>query len=94
MNGIIVCELILGVVLMSLVFASLADTDLIADRSSKSKNMTRSDTFRAAAKPDLALTDLSPDVHEAKATDATPVLLASKQARTIDGAGRSASSLV
>ena len=38
MNGIIVCELILGTVLMSLIFASLADTDLIADTSSKSNN--------------------------------------------------------
>ena len=38
MNEIIVCELILGTVLMSLIFASLADTDLIADTSSKSKN--------------------------------------------------------
>jgi len=31
MNGIIVCELILGGVLMSLIFMSLANTDLIAD---------------------------------------------------------------
>ena len=38
MNGIIVCELILGVVLMSLIFTSLADTDLIAPTASKSKN--------------------------------------------------------
>ena len=38
MNGIIVCELILGTVSMSLIFATLADTDLIADTSSKSKN--------------------------------------------------------
>ena len=38
MNGIIVCELILGTVLMSLIFATLANTDLIADTSSKSKN--------------------------------------------------------
>jgi len=38
MNEIIVCELILGTVLMSVIFASLADTDLIADTSSKSKN--------------------------------------------------------
>ena len=38
MNGIIVCEIILGTVLMSLIFATLADTELIADTSSKSKN--------------------------------------------------------
>ena len=38
MNEIIVCELILGTVLMSLIFASLGDTELIADTSSKSKN--------------------------------------------------------
>ena len=64
MNGIIVCELILGVVLMSLIFTSLADTDLIAGPSSKSKNETQSDRFRTATKPGLVLTDLSPDVHE------------------------------
>ena len=38
MNEIIVCELILGTILMSVIFASLADTDLIADTSSNSKN--------------------------------------------------------
>ena len=38
MNGIIVLELILGGVLMSLIFTSLGDTELIADTSSKSKN--------------------------------------------------------
>ena len=38
MNGIIVCELILGVVLMGLIFiTSLANTDLIANSSPKSK---------------------------------------------------------
>lgn len=37
MNGIIVCELILGVVLMSLIFTSFANTDLIANSSPKSK---------------------------------------------------------
>ena len=38
MNGIIVCELILGTVLMSLIFTLLGDTELIADTSSKSKH--------------------------------------------------------
>ena len=38
MNGIIICELILGTVLMSLIFTSLANTDLIADTSSQSKH--------------------------------------------------------
>ena len=38
MNEIIVCELILGTVLMSVIFASLADTELIADTASKPRN--------------------------------------------------------
>jgi hypothetical protein len=59
MNGIIVCELILGVVLMSLICMSLADTDLIPDRSSKSENETKTDGFRAETKAGLVLTDLS-----------------------------------
>ena len=64
-NGIIVCVLILGVVLMGLIFTSLADTDLIiADPSSKSKNETQSDRFRTATKAGLLLTDISPDMHE------------------------------
>ena len=37
-NGIIVCELILGVVLMSLIFGLFPNTDLIADSSLKSKD--------------------------------------------------------
>ena len=65
MNGIIALELILGVVLMSLIlFTSLADTDLIADSSSKSKLEPESDGFRAATNPGRAFTGLSPDVHE------------------------------
>jgi hypothetical protein len=47
MNGIIVLELILGVVLMSLIFTSLANTDLIADSSSKSKHEPESDSVTA-----------------------------------------------
>ncbi len=64
MNGIIVCELILGAVLMSLIFTSLANTDLIADSSSKSKPEPQSDAVRTATKPGQARTDLSPHVHE------------------------------
>ena len=64
MNGIIICELFLGVVLMGLIFTSLADTDLMADSSSKSKNETQSDRFTTATKPGLMLTDLAPDIHE------------------------------
>ena len=64
MNGIIVCELILGGVLMGLIFTSFANTDLIADSSSKSKHEPESDSARTTIKPDLALTDLSLDVHE------------------------------
>ncbi len=59
MNGIIICELILGVVLMSLVFTSLANTDLIAGSSSKSKQKTQADGFRSAARPRRALTEIS-----------------------------------
>jgi len=61
MNGIIVCELILGVALMSLIFtSSLADTDLIADSSSKSKNETQPNIiFTTATKPGRALTEIS-----------------------------------
>lgn len=60
MNGIIACELILGVVMMYLIFTSFADTDIIADRSSRSENETKPDRFRTATK----LTDLSTHVHE------------------------------
>ena len=51
MNGIIVWELILGVVLMGLIFTSFANTELIADPSGKSKNKTQSDRFKTAMKP-------------------------------------------
>ena len=43
MNGIIALELILGVVVMSWVFGSLADTDLIADSSSKATEEPEAD---------------------------------------------------
>jgi len=46
MNGIIVCELILGGVLMSLIFTSLANKDVLADPSLKSKSETQSDRSR------------------------------------------------
>lgn len=52
MNGIIICELILGVVMMILIFTSFADTDIIA-------NETKTDGFKTATKTGLALTDLS-----------------------------------
>ena len=64
MNGIIVCELILGAVLMSLIFTSLANTDLMADASSKSKHEPKSDTVRTATKLGHARTDLSPHIHK------------------------------
>ena len=63
MNGIIVCELILGGVLMGLIFTSFADTDLIADSSLKSKLEPESDSARTTTRPGCALPDLSPDVH-------------------------------
>jgi hypothetical protein len=50
MNGIIACELILGVALMSLIFTSFASTDLTADRSSKSENETKADRFKTPTK--------------------------------------------
>ena len=63
MNGIIVCELILGGVLMGLIFTSFANTDLIADPWGRSKNTTQSE------KPGLALTDRSPHVHASLSGD-------------------------
>jgi hypothetical protein len=62
MNGIIVSELILGGVLMSLVFNSLANTDLIADSSSKAKQEPDSDGVRTATTPGRPITDPSSDV--------------------------------
>ena len=61
MNGIIILELILGGVLMSLIFTSFANTDLIADSSSKAKYEPESDSVGATMKPAPARTDLSPD---------------------------------
>ena len=82
MNGIIVCELLLGGVLMSLIFTSLGNTDLIADSSSKSKQETPADGFRSLTRPGRALIEIScqmymsvlaGDYYWAKATGAAPV---------------------
>jgi|SRR6185295_4939644 hypothetical protein len=54
MNGIIILELILGGVLMSLIFTSFANTDLIADPSSKPKQEPESDSIGATMKPGRA----------------------------------------
>lgn len=64
MNEIVVCELVLGAVLMGLIFTSFADTDLIADSSSKSKKPTQPDGLKTSTKSSLAQLDLSPDVQE------------------------------
>lgn len=61
MNGIIVCELILGTVLMGLILTSFSDTDLIADSSSKSKNETELDGLKTSTKPGFAQIEISPD---------------------------------
>jgi hypothetical protein len=63
MNGIIVLELILSVVLMCLIFASFGNTDLIADSSSDSKYEPESDSVGATRKPGRPRTDLSPESH-------------------------------
>ncbi len=60
MNGIIACELIIAVVWMGLIFTSFANTELIADQSSKSEGETKTDGFRTALKQP----DLSPRGHE------------------------------
>jgi hypothetical protein len=60
MNGIIVCELLLSMVVLGLIFTSFEDTDLMADRSPKSENETEAGGFRTATKQ----TDLSTHVHE------------------------------
>jgi len=82
MNGILFCELILGGVLISLIFASLANTDLIADASSKSKQNTQVDGFKSPTRAGRALTELScqmymsllaGDYYWAKVTGAAPV---------------------
>ncbi len=49
---------------MSLIFTSLANTDLIADPSSKSKNATHPDGLRTATKPGLARIELSLDIQK------------------------------
>ena len=59
MNGIIICELLLGVVLMILVFTSLANTELIADSASKSEHEPDSEGFRTATNPGWVLTEIS-----------------------------------
>jgi len=59
MNGIIVCELLLGGVLMTLIFTLLADTDLLADSSSKSKQETQAGEFRSATRTGRTLTEIS-----------------------------------
>jgi hypothetical protein len=59
MNEIIVCELLLGAALMALVFASFADTNLIADSSSKSNQDPQADGFKGATRTGHALTEIS-----------------------------------
>ena len=54
MNGIIALELILGVILTSLIFTSLGDTDLIANSSSKTKPSPESDGVRVMNNPNCA----------------------------------------
>ena len=82
MNGIIVCELLLAGVLMTLIFTLLADTDLLADSSSKSKQETEAGGLRNATRPGRALTQIScqmymsvlaGDYYWAKTTGAAPV---------------------
>jgi len=51
MNGIIVCELILGAVLMSLVFTTLGNTELVADSAPKSNHAEVSDSPKNMEKP-------------------------------------------
>ena len=84
MNGIIACELILGVVWMGLIFMSFADTDLIADRSSMSENETKADGFRTATKQTdlrhMYMRIVAVD-YWVKKTGAAPFLLASKPSR-------------
>jgi len=51
MNGIIICELILGAVLMTLVFTTLANTELIAGSALKSNHEPVSDSVKKMEKP-------------------------------------------
>jgi hypothetical protein len=60
MNGIIVCELLLGMAVLGLIFTSCADTDLMADRSPKSENETEAGGLRTTTKQ----TGFSTQVHE------------------------------
>ena len=59
MNGIIILELILGGVLMSLIFTSFANTDLIADSSSKPTHEPEPENVATAMKPSLARAEIS-----------------------------------
>jgi hypothetical protein len=59
MNGIIILELILGGVLMSLIFTSFSNTDLIADSSSKAKHEPASDSAGAMMKLGRTRTEIS-----------------------------------
>jgi len=61
MNGIIICELILGTVLIGLIFTSFSDTNLIADPSSKSDHATQPDGLKTSKKPGLAQLKVSTD---------------------------------
>ena len=75
-NGIIVCELILGVVLMSLIFGSFPNTDLIADSSLKSKHdpngvetTKKSSRARTEISCRMYMSILAGDYYWAKATE-------------------------
>jgi len=59
MNGILILEFILGVVLMSLIFTSFPNTDLIADSSSKPKQEPEPDRVGAPIKPGRVRTEIS-----------------------------------
>ena len=59
MNGIIVCELLLGTALMALVFASCGDTELIAPASSKSNQDPQTDEYKGPTRTGRALTEIS-----------------------------------
>ncbi|MGH7182043.1 MAG: hypothetical protein ACREJN_08710 [Nitrospiraceae bacterium] len=63
MDGIIVCELVLGVVMMSLIFGLFSNTDLIADSSLKSKHEPEPDSVGSTMDPGRPLTDLSPGIY-------------------------------
>jgi hypothetical protein len=59
MNEIIICELVLGAILMGLIFTSFADTELIADSSSRSNQEPQTDGFRSITRPGRVLTEIS-----------------------------------